>query len=55
MFAAPVNGTKPLAGPVARARPLPGFLMKTWPDTTFTTTDLPGTGGGAAVRPSRSP
>ena len=47
MFAAPVNGTKPLAGPDAwRARPLPGSLMKTWPETTLTTTDFPGTGGG---------
>ena len=44
IFAAPVNGTKPF-GAVARARPLPGSLMKTRPETTFATTDLPGTGG----------
>src|SRR3954464_10259881 len=47
MLAALVNGLKPFGGPVARAaRPLPGSLMNTSPDTTFTTTDLPGTGGG---------
>ena len=47
MFAAPVNGTNPFVGaPACRARPLPGRLMKTCPETTFTTTDLPGTGGG---------
>src|SRR4051812_31113283 len=51
MFAAPVNGTKPLPGVTPRARRPAGSLMKTCPDTTRATTDLPGTGGagGGAV------
>ena len=50
MFAAPLSGTKPAGGVTARG-PLPaGNLMKTSPETTFTTTDLPGTGG---LEPSR--
>ena len=49
MFAAPVKGTKPFAAAVARARPLPGSLIRTWPETTCTFTDLPGTGGGSGA------
>ena len=53
MFAAPVNGTKPFGGAVARARPLAASLMNTCPDTTFATTDLPGTGGVGGAPASR--
>ena len=52
MFAAPLKGTKPFGGPVPRGPLARRDLMKTWPETTRTTTDLPGTGGaggGGAV------
>ena len=39
MFAAPVNGTNPF----------PGSLMRTLPETTRATTDLPGTGGAGGA------
>ena len=45
MFTAPVSGANFVVLPPAGALPA-GYLMSTVPDTTRTTTDLPGTGGG---------
>src|SRR5947208_8521878 len=45
MFAVPVSGPNFVVLPPAGALPA-GYLMRTLPETTRTTTDLPGTGGG---------